>query len=340
MQWNYLFSGQEELVDKVINFFTSKATDPALFEDIVKKCKNSPFATDNQIYVTRLNLGLLSINNFLYYEDDFAKKNGIKVVVLEAILNRLCKNTILFTEYLLQNGTDIAYTLNDNLAEYLYSRGLIKNVIFGFNYIATNYEHSVYKIIVVTDSGNTSIGTGFLINLSVGSNLHSIIITNEHVAKYNKELEVFNKEGQKESWNEIIICEDKTDVAAIVLDSKIKYPAFHLYPSAEILDDIIIMGYPPVPTARDSYQLVHKGEINSFITDYWNQEYVLFSAKTSPGNSGGPVINNMGIIVGMVTQQLIHKDENQDGSRLPYFAAVPTSSISKFIDQQVINKLK
>lgn len=336
MRWNYLFSEHEELIDKIIKFFTSKATDPPLFHDIVEKCQNNPLEINNLRHNPILKLGSLTTKDFYFYEETFIKQNRCPVIVIDAILNRLCESGILFTQSILQSSNDLVYTPNEPYARFLYSRGLIKNIIFGFNYIAGNYQDSVFKIIVKTESGNDSIGTGFLINLQIESRIHSVIITNEHVAKYRTGLQVLRKDDQNESWRDIVISDD-TDLAAIILDSQIPFPPFHISTDTEILDDIIIIGYPPVPTARDAYQLVHKGEINAHITDYWNKDYVLFSAKNLPGNSGGPIINNMGMIVGIATQQLISQDQN--GFQLPYFAAVPSTKILNFIDQQVKSKL-
>lgn len=73
--------------------------------------------------------------------------------------------------------------------------------------------------------------------------------------------------------------------------------------------------------------------------DYWQSDYFLFSARTSPGNSGGPVINDKGMVVGIVTQQLLEKDAQNRG-KLPYFAAVPSHVIVGFLNEEVLGKLK
>ncbi|BAY15927.1 trypsin-like serine protease [Anabaenopsis circularis NIES-21] len=341
MEWHYFVSGQEELVDKVISFFTSKCTNTELFQDIVTKCKNNPLsAPNNSNHRVAINLGYLSVNDFLYYESRLETQKGIPIAIVEIILKRLCQELILFEQQLLGFGHNMPYSLNEDFTQFLCSRGLLKNVIFGFNYIVQNYQNSVFKIVVTADSGNPAMGTGFLFNIQTSdAKKYSIIITNEHVAKYQEGLQIHHKDGRVEIWKEIIIAE-KIDLAAIILDSYMSLPSFHLFPNPKILDDIVTVGYPPVPTANERYQLVHKGEINCFLTNFWNQNYFLFSARTSPGNSGGPVINSMGMVVGIVTEQLFEPGSFEQKGQLPYFAAVPSVDILEFLNEMVFTKLQ
>ncbi|MEG4022112.1 serine protease [Microcoleus sp. S13C4] len=341
MKWHYLISGQEELVDKILAFFTSKSTDAELFKDIVTKCKNNPLSSPgNSNHGTSLALGYLSLNDFIFYESSLGNQKGIRVSIVEIILKRLCQKFIVFEQQLLGFGYNMPYSLNEGITQFLCSRGLLKNVIFGFSYIVQNYQNSVFKILVTTDSGDSSMGTGFLFNYQTSEGKKwSLVITNEHVAKYQNGLEVHHKDGQIET-HKVIILSKKSDLAVIVLNSFVNLPSFHLFPDPKILDDIITVGYPPVPTANDCYQLVHKGEINCFLTNYSNHDYFLFSARTSPGNSGGPVINDMGMVVGIVTEQLFELGSFEKKGQLPYFAAVPSTNILEFLNEQVVSKLK
>ncbi len=340
MNWQYLFSGYEDLVDDVINFFTSKATNPVLFEDIINKCKSNHLVSNNPNHDVWMKLGRLSLTNFVHYRSYYTRQKGIPITIVRAVLERLCQNHIIFQEQLFQNTSDPVYYLNEEIAQFFYSRGLIKNIIFGFSYIAERYKQSIFKIVVTTNEGRESIGTGFLFKFMTEKNiLYNIVITNEHVAKYKKDLRVLDiKDNIIASWNDVVLSQTY-DVAAIILETPVVLPSFHLYNDPKILDDIIIAGYPPVPTAKEAYQLVHKGEINSFVTDYWGNDYFLFSARTSPGNSGGPAINNMGMVVGMVTQQLFEPDALQTKGELPYYAAVPSRDILKFLNEECLRKI-
>lgn len=336
LNWRYYFSGRDELIDSVISFFTAKATNPVLFKDIVAECRKIPQGSVGPNHDTMLNLGFLSLQDFLHYEAQQNPGAGITTALVQRLLDQLCAKAILVREPLLQTAREGVYSLNDGLAGFLYERHLIRNVIFGFDYIVNNYRHAVTKILVKTREGDDGIGTGFLFNVQSHERdkAWSIVITNEHVAEHEKYLQVLSVDDEVKEWHRIFHS-DRYDVAAIVLRDFWDTPAFHLYSHPSVLDDIVIAGYPPVPTAKDAYQLVHKGEINSFVTDYWGNDFLLFSAKTSPGNSGGPLINDMGMVVGMVTQQLFEKGAFETRGQLPYFAAIPSARILDFFNEAV-----
>jgi hypothetical protein len=341
LNWQYYFAGREELVDDVIGFFTSEATNPTFFDDIVSTCKrDSALSLVDIRHDNLLKLGYLSLQDFLLYQGNRIPQKGIPTPLVQRLLDQLCAQAVLVREPLLSAGDEALYSANKDLAQYLYERHLIRNLLFGFDYIAHNYRNAVTKIFVRSREGNEGTGTGFLFNVQShdGSRRWSVIVTNKHVAEHEKHLQVLSHENEVKSWDRIHVS-NNYDVAAIVLRDFWQIPAFHLYPDAQVLDDIMIVGYPPVPTTRESYQLFHRGEINAFVTDYWNNEFFLFSAKTSPGNSGGPVINNMGMVVGVVTQQLFEKGAFETTGQLPYFAAISSAKIIDFLNEEVTNDL-
>jgi S1-C subfamily serine protease len=57
-----------------------------------------------------------------------------------------------------------------------------------------------------------------------------------------------------------------------------------------------------------------------------------FSAKTAPGNSGGPLINRAGLVVGVVTEELQSEYAAGKGVQ-PYFAAIPSAQIVAFVQE-------
>ena len=334
MNWQYLFSGYEQWVDDIIDFFTSKATNPELHQEIVRICKTE--TEQDRIHDVRLGHGYLWVRDFVDYRASFTP-NGQRYIpfeVLQEVLSRLCKASILFQSVSFRDNTDgdRPYSVNEPLAQYLYSRDLIKNVIFGFNYIAERYSKSVFKIIVKADNGDESTGTGFLHNVEFEDDLCSVVITNRHVAQFQEDLQILSNDNHSMHWKNIFLADDKQlDLAVIVLDVYCDFPPFYLLADPILLDEIITMGYPDIPLIRDPYQVVHKGEINAFVDDYWNNKYLLFSAKTSPGNSGGPIINSLGQVVGIVTQQLYEEGSLLSKGKLPYNAAIPGRTILDFV---------
>jgi hypothetical protein len=98
---------------------------------------------------------------------------------------------------------------------------------------------------------------------------------------------------------------------------------------ARILEEVIIAGFPTVPTATNALATFQTGEICQIgVETIWKQRLDLFSAIARPGNSGGPVVSGEGNVLGIVTQSLERNKEAVDPMRpLPFFAAVPAASI-------------
>ena len=130
-----------------------------------------------------------------------------------------------------------------------------------------------------------------------------------------------------------MVSSDKTDLAILELN---KAPGdakpFCLNADLKVITDILTIGYPPVPTTRGSYPLFHRGEVNSKVESYWGHNLFLFSAKTNPGNSGSPVIDGDGTILGIVTEQLEEQEGYKKG-KLPYYAAIPSTQILGFLTE-------
>ena len=89
--------------------------------------------------------------------------------------------------------------------------------------------------------------------------------------------------------------------------------------------------------------LAHKGQINGLLKVRNSESsYLVISAKTSPGNSGGPVINEMGKTVGIVTESgesvTIYDKDSPDFDR--FFYAIPTDKIMWFLNEEVLPTLR
>lgn len=317
-----------------MDFFLSKVKNPEKHKDIIAKCQNNPLAKSNPNHGLALRLGRLSINDFLHYGiEGYDLKSGIRVVIVELVLDRLCEALILHQDMMLQASGDRTFTLNEELARYFCERKLVYNLVFDFTYIANSYRTDVFKILVTGSNGDANIGTGFLFKYkNKHGQLKSLVVTNNHVAKYEDGLSVVTINNQTLTHSSIHHAKN-IDLSVIEISQPIERDGFYLSTDAEILDEIITIGYPPVATTNDSYQLVHKGEINAFVQDYWQNEFLLFSAKTSPGNSGGPLVNHMGMVVGVVAQSMERDDGVETGAQ-PYFSAIKSKDILDFIHHE------
>jgi S1-C subfamily serine protease len=91
------------------------------------------------------------------------------------------------------------------------------------------------------------------------------------------------------------------------------------------------MGYPRIPLAKASPMVAHKGEINGHAS-LAHGDRLLFSAKTAPGNSGGPLISRAGLVVGVVTEDL-QSEQAKAKNIQPYFAAIPSIQLVTFAQE-------
>lgn len=326
-----LFQQHKEVADDVINFFTSKAANPELFADISEKCKDHALSKNNPNHKVLLGIGSLSVNDFLHYFEDKAQKKGIPIQVVYEVLEVLCEKGVLSEQSFIYTGNDKTFSVNEGYVRFLNENDALDNLVHGFGYIAKKYANSVLKIVVKTSNGE-SIGTGYIAKLN--NQLNPCLITNKHVAEYKDGLIVLDTKNNTVPHGQIY-CSQKKDIAIIELCDRFTCNILSLFPSGDMLDEIITLGYPRVPMTKDSFQLVHKGEINAFVQDYYHNDFYIISAKTAPGNSGGPVLNSIGMVVGMVTQEFFEQPNEEAVFNPPYHAAIPVSDILQFVSEKL-----
>lgn len=166
---------------------------------------------------------------------------------------------------------------------------------FGLSYLQYKLSPNVIHITGEDDRQIPGNGTGFLIN-------NKTVLTCKHVIKDMHPSEVLSIMGENYKYSTAI--NDSKDIAVLTLDRPVNgifnFPAFN---TATTLDEVLIMGFPPIPCADDAYMLSQRGEVNSIVRDYINKTTnIVLSSVTRPGNSGGPVISKDGYLIGMVTQ--------------------------------------
>jgi S1-C subfamily serine protease len=74
--------------------------------------------------------------------------------------------------------------------------------------------------------------------------------------------------------------------------------------------------------------LAHGGELNAIVSSYHGDQHLIISNLVAPGNSGGPVLDEAGVCVGMVVNSL---ETTHDGGISTANAAIPSSVVLDFI---------
>ena len=164
-----------------------------------------------------------------------------------------------------------------------------------------------YKKSVVVIKTDDSKGTGFSIS-SDGT-----ILTNNHVVEGNKTVIVkFPDEGHFTA--EVIHTYPSVDLAVVKVTGK-NLPFLQLAPKTEFLDDepIYFIGNP----------LSFSGIANSgTVIDYlklpdWKVPVVMMKAPVYQGNSGSPVLNRKGQVIGVVFATLNDESNGKVGLFVP-----------------------
>ena len=142
-------------------------------------------------------------------------------------------------------------------------------------------------------------GTGFAI-------YDGYIATNYHVANGAKTIRVRGIDGDmKKSYKGFVVAKDKEHDIAIIRIADKDFDGFGEIPYAigkavvDVGDDIFVLGYPMTDTMGEEIKLTD-GVISSSSGYKGNESMYQISAAVQPGNSGGPLFNEDGSVIGIV----------------------------------------
>lgn len=191
---------------------------------------------------------------------------------------------------------------------------------FGFSFLQEKLKDNVVHITGHGKDGRIGNGTGFLVNSKT-------VLTCKHVMQDMEPDEVICISGKEYTYSTDV--HESLDIALLHLSEAVSgistFPAFN---DADVLDEVLTMGYPPIPGSAHDYLLSQKGEVNSVVYDYLSKaNNLVLSSVTRPGNSGGPVISKNGYLVGMVTQYnesrlLGATPTEEEKDRFPFYMAM------------------
>ena len=153
------------------------------------------------------------------------------------------------------------------------------------------YENSIVVVYSGTGSGMQKLGTGFFIS-------NTTVITNHHVIEGGSQIVVKMKNGEIYPVRNITAKNKKFDYAILDVEISSKITAIPVsVDDPQIGEDIIIIGNP-----QGLEFTLTKGVISA-LRDQENEKNAIiqFDAAISQGNSGSPVINLRGEVIGVAT---------------------------------------
>jgi S1-C subfamily serine protease len=162
-------------------------------------------------------------------------------------------------------------------------------------------------------------GSGFFIDGN------GYIATNYHVIDGASEIEVdFIKDNQKQSCKAKIISSDKQNDLAIIKieDDKfkpyIKLPYFFKSTISDVGSNVFALGYPMALTVMGEEVKFTDGKISSKTGFQGDLTTYQISVPVQPGNSGGPLFDYDGNIIGIVNAKIMAADNVSYAIKLTY----------------------
>lgn len=173
-------------------------------------------------------------------------------------------------------------------------------------------------------------GTGFALN-------NGYVVTSYHVIENAKSISIKGIKGDfTPKYNAIIIATDKYNDLALLQISDNNFKGFGSIPYnvktsvSDVGEDVFVLGYSLTSTMGDEIKLT-TGVISSKTGFQGDVSLYQISAPIQPGNSGGPLFDNKGNLIGIVNSK--HKDAENVGY------AIKTSYLKNLIESSISNSI-
>ena len=184
---------------------------------------------------------------------------------------------------------------------------MLNSIVYGFEYIYEINKDMVIPVVWDKGHGEYSAGTAF--------KFFNGIVTAKHCITDAKNLMIKGFSAQELTSKHVYVHSvEGVDVAFIEIGANLNFDVFP--EDGKVLDEVLVMGYPKIPAFTDmitaektsiaakaeARQTTTTGSVVSFGTQYLMKcEMMLITAKITGGNSGGPVINDKGSLVGITS---------------------------------------
>ena len=175
--------------------------------------------------------------------------------------------------------------------------------------------------------GDEWTGTGFALK-------GKYVITNHHVVDGARSLQVRGIKGDfTKMYNAVVVATDAAHDMAIIRIEDSKFTGFGEIPYAiksglsEVGEEIFVLGYPMMSTMGEEVKLT-TGVISSRSGFMGDISAYQVSAPIQPGNSGGPLFDSNGDVVGIVNAKHRQADNASYAIKSPYMRMFIENSVS------------
>lgn len=303
-----------ELCLDIINFFSNDKIQSMLYEVIVKKLGKG-------ILAPRVKS---SLDFSEYFKNKYHDLNIQDVMIQPKTISKICKRLCdlgILSEINIAGmntviGENFYYRLSELVSNTIVYQKYLNNRVYGFKYIYQSYKDNVLPIYVYNNETKKQ-QTGTCFKTPIG------IVTAKHCLENQDYAQILSMEADTLK-NSQILSNQALDLL-LIKPKDYEFDDYTEFATGEIIDEIMVMGYPK-HAGFGNFLTATTGQIAGVETSYlYNHELMLLTGKIKGGNSGGPVLNNKGQIVGIVTET---PDPKGDYDKFGYGLAIPY----KYID--------
>ena len=158
-------------------------------------------------------------------------------------------------------------------------------------------------------------GSGFFITKD------GYLVTNNHVVQGGRRFKVLSASGMLDA--QVVKCDPETDLALLKVDASVRSIVFSSSRRERLGTEIFTMGFPQ-PGLQGFSPKVTKGVVSGMDGFKGDTREYQIDATIQPGNSGGPLFNMNGNVVGVIVASL------RNGQAVNY--AIKKSYLLAFLD--------
>jgi S1-C subfamily serine protease len=177
----------------------------------------------------------------------------------------------------------------------------------------------------------SSTGTGFFINND------RLFVTNAHVTNDCQKIEIRNKKYKSSA--EVISEDTANDLSLLLAKSQnSSHATLRGGRSIRAGDEVIALGYPLSSTLGDTLRAT-TGSVSALTGLDNTSSYMQISAPVQPGNSGGPLLDQSGNLIGVVSGRLYDKAFYSKSGVVPQNVnfAIKSQTLQMFLDTNSID---
>ncbi len=175
-------------------------------------------------------------------------------------------------------------------------KAAVSNINNVFRRAVEIVKPAVVTISTYENSSRTGLGSGFIIDET------GYIVTNNHVAADNDTISVLLTDNRTFEVTDVYL-DEYTDLAVLKIDTKgEKLPAvkFGNSDEAQVGDFVFAMGSPFGLTQTVTMGIIsYKGRETKILGEWGIEDFIQTDAEINKGNSGGPLINLYGEVIGV-----------------------------------------